>query len=80
MESPVQNLVEVEVEVQCRTPSLAAFDVQEDPEADILCYCEWLTRDEVVQLARNAFAVAWLTQEERDRYLDALGRYAASGR
>jgi len=39
-----------------------------------------LTRDEVVQLARNAFAVAWLTQEERDRYLDALGRYAASGR
>jgi adenosine deaminase len=39
-----------------------------------------LTRDEVVQLARNAFAIAWLAQEERDRYLEALGRYVTSGR
>jgi NAD(P)H-nitrite reductase large subunit len=29
---------------------LAAADVQNqsEPEQDILCYCEWLTRDEIV--------------------------------
>jgi adenosine deaminase len=31
-----------------------------------------LTRDEIVQLARNAFTVSWLAREERDRYLEAL--------
>jgi NAD(P)H-nitrite reductase large subunit len=36
----------------CDPPSLAAADVH-DPSApideeDILCYCEWLTRDEIV--------------------------------
>ncbi len=37
-----------------------------------------LTRDEVVQLARNAFTVAWLPQEEKSRFLAALDRYAIS--
>ncbi len=37
-----------------------------------------LTRDEVVQLERNAFTVTWLTDEERAGYLDGLERYAAS--
>jgi NAD(P)H-nitrite reductase large subunit len=37
----------------CHTPSLAATDVQthSDQDAtdeDIVCYCEWLTRDEIV--------------------------------
>jgi NAD(P)H-nitrite reductase large subunit len=34
----------------CHTGSLAAADVQESStsEEDILCYCEWLTRDEIV--------------------------------
>jgi adenosine deaminase len=36
-----------------------------------------LTRDEIVQLARNAFTVSWLPREERDGYLDALAAYAA---
>jgi len=36
-----------------------------------------LSRDEVVQLARNSFAVSWLEPEDRDRYLDALQEYAA---
>ena len=36
-----------------------------------------MTRDEIVQLSRNAFTVAWLAPEERDRYLDALEEYAA---
>jgi NAD(P)H-nitrite reductase large subunit len=27
---------------------LAAADVQDDQEAAILCFCEWLTRDEIV--------------------------------
>jgi adenosine deaminase len=38
-----------------------------------------LTRDEVAQLERNAFTAAWLTEEERAPYLDALDRYAATG-
>jgi adenine deaminase len=33
---------------------------------------------EVVQLARNAFTVSWLAREDRERYLDALGTYAAN--
>jgi NAD(P)H-nitrite reductase large subunit len=32
----------------CHTPSLAAADVQDDNDQDILCYCEWLTREEIV--------------------------------
>jgi adenine deaminase len=37
-----------------------------------------LSRDEVVQLERNAFVSAWLTDEERSGYLDALEGYASS--
>jgi adenosine deaminase len=36
-----------------------------------------LTRDEVVQLIRNAFAIAWLGDEERAAYLAAVDAYAA---
>ena len=36
-----------------------------------------LSKDEVVQLSRNAFNVTWLPQEERDAYVDALDAYAA---
>jgi adenine deaminase len=37
-----------------------------------------LTRDDVVRLAQNAFAVSWLPQDDRDEYLEALGAYAAT--
>jgi adenosine deaminase len=36
-----------------------------------------LTRDEMLQLARNAFTVSWLAENDKDRYLDALNEYAA---
>ena len=35
-----------------------------------------LTRDDVVQLARNAFTISWLAREDKDRYLTALEAYA----
>ena len=35
-----------------------------------------LTREEIVQLARNAFAVSWLPREDKDEYLAALEAYA----
>jgi adenosine deaminase len=34
-----------------------------------------LTRDEIAQLARNAFTIAWLDERARGRYLDALETY-----
>ena len=37
-----------------------------------------LTREELVELERNAFAVAWLDDDERAPYLAALDAYAAS--
>ena len=37
-----------------------------------------LTREECVQLARNAFTIGWLAGEDRDGYLDALDAYAAN--
>lgn len=37
-----------------------------------------LTRDAIVQLARNAFTVSWLGREDRNRYLDELQAYAAN--
>ena len=37
-----------------------------------------LTRDEIAQLARNAFTVSWLAVEDKDRYLDALGAYSTN--
>jgi hypothetical protein len=37
-----------------------------------------LTRDEILQLTRNAFTVSWLSPTDRDRYLDALEAYAAT--
>jgi adenosine deaminase len=36
-----------------------------------------LARDELVQLARNAFTVSWLEREDKDRYLEAVEAYAA---
>jgi adenosine deaminase len=37
-----------------------------------------LTREEVAQLERNAFSVAWLSDDERAPYLAALDAYATS--
>jgi adenosine deaminase len=37
-----------------------------------------LTRDETVQLARNAFTVSWLAREDKDGYLAALEAYSTS--
>jgi adenosine deaminase len=38
-----------------------------------------LSKDELVQISRNAFNVTWLPQEDRKAYVDALEDYAASG-
>jgi adenosine deaminase len=35
-----------------------------------------LSRDELVQLARNSFTIGWLDGAERERYLDAVEQYA----
>jgi adenine deaminase len=37
-----------------------------------------LTRDEIVQLARNAITLSWLAREDRDRYLHSLESYAGN--
>jgi len=37
-----------------------------------------LAREEVVQLARNAFMVSWLSPEDKERYVDQLESYVAS--
>ena len=37
-----------------------------------------LSKDEIVQLSRNAFAVTWLPQEARNAYVEALDAYAAN--
>ena len=37
-----------------------------------------LTRDEIVQLTRNAFTIGWLTDESKAQYLSLLEAYAAS--
>ena len=36
-----------------------------------------LSKDELVQLSRNAFNITWLPQEDRNAYVDALDAYAA---
>jgi len=38
-----------------------------------------LTRDEVIQLSRNAFSISWLDDAARSRYLGALDAYASAG-
>lgn len=37
-----------------------------------------LTRDEVVQLVRNAFTISWATEDRKRVYLDRLDEYVAS--
>jgi adenosine deaminase len=39
-----------------------------------------MTRDEIAQLARNAFTVSWLARDDRDEYLGALDTYVAGAR
>ncbi len=34
-----------------------------------------LTRDEIIQLSRNAFTITWLAEQDKNRYLAALERY-----
>jgi adenine deaminase len=36
-----------------------------------------LTRDEIIQLSRNAFTIAWLAEQDKNRYLNALDNYVA---
>ena len=36
-----------------------------------------LTRDEIIQLSRNAFTISWLAEQDRNRYLNALDDYVA---
>ena len=36
-----------------------------------------LTRDELLQLGRNAFTIAWLPEQDKHRYLDAVESYGA---
>lgn len=37
-----------------------------------------LTRDEMVQLAKNGFTISWLPDDEKTRYLSAVDAYAAT--
>jgi adenine deaminase len=37
-----------------------------------------LTRDEMVQLAKNGFTISWLPDDEKARYLNAVDAYAAT--
>jgi adenosine deaminase len=37
-----------------------------------------LTRDEMVQLAKNGFTISWLSDDEKARYLSAVDAYAAT--
>jgi adenosine deaminase len=37
-----------------------------------------LTRDEMVQLAKNGFTISWLPDDEKARYLSAVDAYAAT--
>ena len=39
-----------------------------------------LTREEIAQVARNAFTIAWIGEEERGRYLQQLEAYVAASR
>lgn len=36
-----------------------------------------LTRDEIIQLSRNAFTITWLAEQDKNRYLNALDSYVA---
>ena len=38
-----------------------------------------LTRDDIVQVVRNAFSIAWLDEDERAAYLGRLDAWVASG-
>jgi adenine deaminase len=39
-----------------------------------------LSKDEIVQIARNAFTIAWIEEEDKNRYLRDVEAYAAAGR
>jgi len=39
-----------------------------------------LTRDEIVQLGKNAFTITWLAEQDRNRYLEVLENYVAQSR
>jgi adenosine deaminase len=36
----------------------------------------WLTKQELIQIERNAFNAAWIPQSERQVYLDRLDAFA----
>jgi NAD(P)H-nitrite reductase large subunit len=51
----------------CHTRSLAAAEVQNhsDADQDILCYCEWLTRDEIIAAMPTVRTVKELRETTR---------------
>lgn len=38
-----------------------------------------LTREEIVQLAKNAFTIAWLEEADKDQYLGAIEAFTTTG-
>jgi adenosine deaminase len=37
-----------------------------------------MSREQVVQLAKNSFLIAWITAKERERYLASIDAYVKS--
>jgi adenine deaminase len=58
--------------------SVQAMRAADDFDHLSSCLASYLTREELVQLQRNAFEVAWLDAADRDGFLVELDAFAAA--
>jgi adenine deaminase len=74
----IKSLLDAGVRATVNSDDPAYFPGYMNENLDALQGAVSLTRDELVGLARNAFTISWLEQEDRDRYLDVLEAYTAN--
>lgn len=76
----IRRLIDAGVRVTVNSDDPAYFPGYVTENLLVLQEEAGLTRDEVVQLERNAFTISWATPDERARYLAALDAYAGAAR
>ena len=72
----IKGLLDAGIRVTVNSDDPAYFPGYMNENLLALGQAAQLRRDELLQLARNAFTIAWLLEADRDAYLDALDAYA----
>ena len=74
----VKSMLEQSLRVTVNSDDPAYFPGYINENLSSVINAAGLTKDQIAQITRNAFTIAWIREEERDRYLQKLETYVAA--